>query len=174
MDRIAKPISEDQKNHLNRLVDGYVNWQLAMECINQEISEVLGICVDGAVDALNESDSLQELLDFFGVEVMEGSERKKPICCCHATIVSIDGEDWLTSFSREYHGQTVKNSAFALALEFCQKFHGAIGEKLYTGGVVFGVRVHYEDGVEPALCDVKVSLGAEWVNPREGVDDEAK
>jgi len=62
-------ISTEEKRHLERLVDSVVEARATFDLVAMELSKRLGIGVDVAVDAINESDDVQDLLDLFGIEV---------------------------------------------------------------------------------------------------------
>lgn len=62
-------ISVDEKRHLERLVDKVVEIRYSLDVIVLEISARLDVGIDVAVDAVNESDQVQDLLDKFGIEV---------------------------------------------------------------------------------------------------------
>jgi hypothetical protein len=62
-------ISTDEKRHLARLVDHVVEARAVFDIVALELSQRLGIGIDVAVDAINEADEVQDLLDKFGIEV---------------------------------------------------------------------------------------------------------
>jgi len=62
-------ISVDEKRHLEKLVDKVVEIRYSLDVIVLEISARLDVGIDVAVDAVNESDQVQDLLDKFGIEV---------------------------------------------------------------------------------------------------------
>lgn len=62
-------ISTDEKRHLERLIDSVVEARAVFDLVSMELSKRLSIGVDVAVDAVNECDEVQDLLDLFGIEV---------------------------------------------------------------------------------------------------------
>ena len=62
-------ISTDEKRHLERLIDSVVEARAAFDLVAMELSKRLSIGIDVAVDAVNECDEVQDLLDLFGIEV---------------------------------------------------------------------------------------------------------
>jgi hypothetical protein len=62
-------ISTEEKLHLERLIDSVVEARATFDLVAMELSKRLSIGIDVAVDAINESDEVQDLLDKFGIEV---------------------------------------------------------------------------------------------------------
>jgi len=62
-------ISTEEKRHLERLIDSVVEARAVFSLVAIELSQRLDISMDVAVDAINDSDEVQDLLDRFGIEV---------------------------------------------------------------------------------------------------------